>query len=286
MYDALLFRTVILLVIDTPLQTEQALFIKSLRKDPAMQSINLTKADSKVLAQVFDPESGPAKAEVSIDPYLPADRHIHSTDLLQELKAREKAAIQLIEAFEKSTGKTPQAKIEAFSKALQILDALITECPQYASARNNRAQLRRWRFGDRNLMVQKRASVDSERGDAATAAVADLQECIELASPSSPQDAVSPSQGRLLAQAHTQLGALYHAAAKDLQDVPEVEVFSASAIPDRSRDAFEEEASRMFYMGGLYGNEVAKALAVHTNPHAKLCGSIVKEAMRKETAVL
>lgn len=35
-------------------------------------------------------------------------------------------------------------------------------------------------------------------------------------------------------------------------------------------------------MGGRYGNEVAKALAVASNPTAKLCGAIVKEAMRKE----
>ena len=45
---------------------------------------------------------------------------------------------------------------------------------------------------------------------------------------------------------------------------------------------FEEAASRDFFMGGRYGNEIGKALAVHTNPTAKLCGQIVQEAMRKE----
>ncbi len=45
---------------------------------------------------------------------------------------------------------------------------------------------------------------------------------------------------------------------------------------------FEESASRDFTMGGRYGNEVAKALAVASNPTAKLCGAMVKEAMRKE----
>jgi hypothetical protein len=34
-------------------------------------------------------------------------------------------------------------------------------------------------------------------------------------------------------------------------------------------------------MGGRYGNEVAKALAVSMNPTAKLCGEIVKDAMRR-----
>ena len=247
-----------------------------------MQAINLSKADSKVLAQVFDPESGPAKAEVIVDPALPADRHITSTDLLLQLKARERSAIQLIEGFEKAADKSEQAKLEAYRKAIQILDKLVSEHPNYASARNNRAQLRRWRFSDRKLIVQKRSAVDAERKEASTAAVSDLQNCIALASPSSPQDAVSPAQGRLLAQAHTQLGALYYAAAKDLEGEAEV---VCDGLSEWSKDGFEEEASRSFYLGGLYGNEVAKALAVHTNPHAKLCGNIVKEAMRKEMAV-
>lgn len=246
-----------------------------------MQSVNLSKADSKVLAQVFDPESGPAKAEVVVDPALPADRHIHSSGLLQELRAKEKSAIQLIEEFERSSQKSPQSKIEAYQKAVRILDSLIDEHPSYASARNNRAQLRRWRFGDRNLIVRQKATTDPVRDEAAAATTSDLQKCIALASPSSPQDAVSPSQARLLAQAHTQLGAVYHAASKDLEGEGAV---GCDGFLGWSNDAFEEEASRMFYLGGLYGNEVAKALAVHTNPHAKLCGSIVKEAMRKEMA--
>lgn len=248
-----------------------------------MQSITLSKADSKVLAQVFDPESGPTKAEVLVDPSLPADRHIHSSDLLSKLRATEKSAIQLIEACEKSSDKSPQSKIDAYRKAIRILDSLIDEHPDYASARNNRAQLRRWRFGDRNLIARKRSTIDAERNEAANAAVSDLQKCIVLASPSSPQDAVSPSQGRLLAQAHTQLGALYHAASKDFDRDADVEAV-VDDLSTWNKDSFEEEASRMFYLGGLYGNEVAKALAVHTNPHAKLCGSIVKEAIRKEVA--
>jgi len=35
-------------------------------------------------------------------------------------------------------------------------------------------------------------------------------------------------------------------------------------------------------MGGRYGNEMARAMSVATNPYAKLCGGIVKEAMRAE----
>lgn len=47
---------------------------------------------------------------------------------------------------------------------------------------------------------------------------------------------------------------------------------------------FEEHASRDFMMGGRLGNEVAKQMAVVANPTAKLCGDMVREAMRKEFA--
>jgi hypothetical protein len=249
-----------------------------------MQSVTLSKSDSKVLAQVFDPESGPAKVEVLIDPTLPTDRHVRDGSLLAKLKLAEREAIQLIETFEKLSERTEQTKDQAYRRALARLDQLIAENPTYASARNNRAQLRRWRFGDRNMICQRRNQEDVERQTAAVATVDDLDQCIALASPERPQDPVSPSQGRLLAQAYTQLGALLYAAAKDLDSPEDVDIVRKDS--ERwSKDQFEEEASRLFYLGGLYGNEVAKALAVHTNPHAKLCGSIVKEAMRKELAM-
>ena len=45
---------------------------------------------------------------------------------------------------------------------------------------------------------------------------------------------------------------------------------------------FEDAASREFALGGRYGNEIAKGLAVSTNPTAKLCGQMVREAMKNE----
>lgn len=249
-----------------------------------MSSVNLSKGDSKVLAQVFDPESGPAKVEVLVDPLLPLDRHIQDDILFSKLKLAEREAIQLIENFEKSNDRSEQAKVNAYRQALLLLDHIIESNPSYASARNNRAQLRRWRFSDRNMLCQRRGKEDIEARAAAPATVDDLKQCISLASPRRPQDAVSPSQGRLLAQAYTQLGALYYAASKDLEGSEQVEIVDEES-KSWNKDRFEEEASRLFYLGGLYGNEVAKALAVHTNPHAKLCGNIVKEAMRKELSM-
>jgi hypothetical protein len=45
---------------------------------------------------------------------------------------------------------------------------------------------------------------------------------------------------------------------------------------------FEENASRDFVMGGRYGNQIAGKLAVGANPTAKLCGEMVREALRRE----
>jgi len=234
-----------------------------------------------MLAQVFDPESAPRSTEVLVDPASPADKHIRDAQLLKALKAREKDAVILIEQYEVSRVKDSPGKDEAYREALAILDQLIDEHPSYASARNNRAQLRRWQFGDRNLLCQHLAGGSPATSAAARATVEDLRAAITLASPDRSTDAVSPAQGRLLGQAHTQLAALYHAAAKDLDGAEGCKI-ACAYLEGWRKEAFEDEASRLFHLGGLYGNEVAKALAVHTNPHAKLCGSIVKEAMRKE----
>jgi hypothetical protein len=53
-------------------------------------------------------------------------------------------------------------------------------------------------------------------------------------------------------------------------------------LQGKSREQLEEMASRDFEMGGRYGNDVAREMAVRTNPYAKLCGNIVKGAMRGE----
>ena len=45
---------------------------------------------------------------------------------------------------------------------------------------------------------------------------------------------------------------------------------------------FEELASRDFSVAGRYGNKTAQQLAIKTNPYAKMCGQIVKEALRQE----
>ncbi|GAB7363728.1 hypothetical protein MBLNU230_g4296t1 [Neophaeotheca triangularis] len=280
-----------------------------------MSNITLSKADSKVLSQVFDPESSPA-AQVVIDPYLPADQHIRDPTLLSKLQAGEKEAIRLIEDFEKAYNPNPTTtpssdnldngtKTRTYQIALSHLNDLINTHPLYASALNNRAQLHRWRYGDRGTIIQPStpnnsntataapspapADSDSDSSKAITSAIHDLRHAIKLTTPPTPTTPLSPPQARLLAQAHTQLAAIYYSAWRDLEERPRganptLSAEASTVVSGWSQEVFEEEGSRNFHLGGLYGNEVARQLAVATNPHAKLCGRIVKEAMRKEIA--
>lgn len=245
-----------------------------------MQAINLSKADAKVLAHVFDPESAPGP-EILINPQLTADRNITDVTLLTELRRRESIIVSSVETFERAQPKA-QSKDSVYQSAFERIGGLIDDWPSYASARNNRAQLIRWMYGDRCTVCQPRGRANAVVTTAVSTAIDDLKTAIQLAEPTHPLEAISPSQGRILAQAHTQLAALYYAAAKDL-DSFDMEV-TCPALQDWSKEDVDAAASKHFQQGGLYGNEVAKALAVHTNPYAKMCSGIVKEAMRKELA--
>lgn len=171
---------------------------------------------------------------------------------MAELKAREKEAILLIEEFETETkGERKEGRGEVFEKSYGILTRLIEEYPEYASAYNNRAQVLRW-FHSSSSSSSTPTSLLYK-----TTAITDLQTAISLTT----APTLSPQAANLLAQAHTSLGAIYH----------------QSKTPGD-----EDSASKHFALGAQYGNEVARAMSIQTNPHAKLCGEIVREAMRKE----
>ncbi|KAF2433560.1 hypothetical protein EJ08DRAFT_658083 [Tothia fuscella] len=241
-----------------------------------VQAMNLSVNDAKILNAVFDPESAPETPKITIDPLLPADCNITNFSLLTALRAQELSAIRLVEAYNPAED-SPTHKHVVYLKALHIISGLIADHPTYASAYNNRAQLRRWRFGDRDVLVGSQGNdiARSAIGDA----VRDLAMAITLASPVPGVYAVSPAQGKLLAQAWTQKAAVYWGAAKDLEAEPRV---FGKEWEGWDKTRFEEEGSRCFFMAGVFGSEVGKAMAVVSNPHARLCGSIVKEAMRRE----
>ena len=157
--------------------------------------------------------------------------------------------------------------------AIKELSNLINNYPFYASGYNNRAQARRLLYPDLDTLVQ-----DPE---ATHAILQDLGQAISIATPLQATGAVSHQDARVLSSAHTHRAYLLYKCSQ----MSESKGNLFAAIPQLGQHDGEtllEMASRDFALGGRYGNKVAKQLAVHTNPYAKLCGSIVKEALQKE----
>ncbi|KAF3929590.1 hypothetical protein ABW19_dt0208468 [Dactylella cylindrospora] len=231
---------------------------------------NLSTHDSTVLEQIFDPESAPTPSPVTIDPSLPTFPHIKSYADLTSLRSSEVLAIRAAEG-----GNIPQA--------LSLLSQAIDSQPKYCSAYNNRAQVYRMTVavsgeeGMDNLFA-----ADVETRETVLKAYKDLTTAINLASPRTPTEPISPQTAKMLANAHTQRATILHTTSKHFSERPEGVKLTKELEGLGDLGAWEEAASRDFFWGGRYGNELAKAMAVHTNPYAKLCGSIVKEAMKKE----
>jgi hypothetical protein len=259
-------------------------------------SVPLSRGDERVLNQVFDPESSPEAIIATIDASLPADPHIHDHELLKELKSQEAKAIRLIEEFSQkpqlsstfisSNEQIDPTKGPVYNEALHILSSLIDQYPTYASVYNNRAQLRRWRFGD---ALMSYASFGEEVQSVLIAVVSDLRDAIRLSSPSGANVPVSPQQAKLLIQSWTQLGAVFWSLGrrkkdneKQCDDQDTSPEFTDQEWLNWDSSRLEEEGSRCFFMAGTYGSDVGRSLAVKTNPYARLCGGIVKEALRRE----
>lgn len=256
----------------------------------AAASINATKPslttnDSAVLQALFDAESSPSSG-VTIDPtlpQLPSNLNISAKEH-SFLQAREKEIITPLASTTQPTPETLQSAINAF-------DALITQHPTYPSAYANRAQALRMLIGPEQQKLSPGTESENTTPDFFTPSatpylstlLSDLGQAITLSTPKSPADPVSPSQARLLADSHTHRAYLLLKISRQLKSKNTNDV---EAIPERLRElgpeGLEEMASRDFFFGGRYGNKVAQQMAVQTNPYAKMCGAIVKEAMRKE----
>lgn len=180
--------------------------------------------------------------------------------------------------------------VDAYKECLNGLSTLITANPSYASARNNRVQAIRRLYGD-GMLVRGLDACDcllndgvdgQEKQSAASQALSDLDTCISLLSPTEPHAQMSTHAVKTLSLAHTQRAAIYHQTSKNLARGGELDVQGGRREASWTKLDFEEAASSDFAMGGRYGNEIAKGLAVSTNPTAKLCGQMVREAMKRE----
>ncbi|KAJ5595113.1 uncharacterized protein N7459_001321 [Penicillium hispanicum] len=244
---------------------------------------SLTSNDAAVLQALFDAESSPSSG-ITIDsalPPWPTSVNISPEDLIS-LKNRETEIIRTLQASDAPSREVVQS-------ALDGIDTLLKQYPTYPSAYTNRAQ---------TLRILAELQSDSQAGnreaddalftpqtaDLSTRVFADLGQAITLATPTSPADPMSSVQARLLADAHTHRGYLLLKAARiqKNQSAQGVREVGPERLRGLGADELEEMASRDFFFGGRYGNKVAQQLAVQTNPYAKMCGAIVKEAMRKE----
>jgi hypothetical protein len=257
-------------------------------------SAKLTLRDLHVLEKIKDPESDPSLL-VQVDPSLPKDSHISDPTEYERVAQQEREIILSLQKLEMS-GRPASEIIQGYRDSVSRLGQLIDSHPRYASARNNRAQALRRLYGDGMLVANAPRNPDAllssqgtvadadERRQAAQTAMEDLDRAIALLTPTTAVRAkLSPQVARTLSNAHTQRAAIYLATSKLVAGESEERVVDVER-PEKgwSKLEFEERASRDFAMGGRYGNEIARALAVSTNPTAKLCGQMVREAMKKE----
>ncbi|CAK7274660.1 hypothetical protein SEPCBS57363_006277 [Sporothrix epigloea] len=267
-------------------------------------NITLSRRDIDVLGKIRDPESNP-ESGLRLDPSLPKDPHVTDATVYATINQRERELILSMQQAEMELAglknKTLADPVEAYRTSVADLAELITEYPQYASARNNRAQALRRLYGDDMLLdqvvpegpadhprntgadaiLQGTAAGEQGRAEAAATVLADLDCAISLLMPR-PNALMSPSAAKTLSLAFTQRAALYYATSKLLTSGRQSSAKVARPEARWTKVDFEEAASRDFAMGGRFGNEIARGLAVGTNPVAKLCGQMVQQMMRSE----
>jgi hypothetical protein len=258
-------------------------------------SAQLTSHDIDVLQKIKDPEFAPS-GFVLIEDSLPKDPHLTIPSEYDQATAIERNIIRRLQSLGPQQS-SAEHDLEAYATWQTIyldcvlqLDDLIARFPNYASSYNNKAQAMRQFYGESILLEPY--SLDStelekeqETREAAICILSDLQTVITLLSPRPPFAAISTQAAKTLSQAYTQRGALYHTTAKQIASNPKLRLRIGLGMK-WTREDLAEMASRDFAMGGRYGNEIAKGLAVATNPTAKLCGNIVREAMMKEMGEL
>jgi hypothetical protein len=103
-------------------------------------------------------------------------------------------------------------------------------------------------------------------------ALDDISEAIRITTPLR-NTMPSTENARILSHAHTHRATIYLLVARG-------EI--TGILQGQSPEQLEERASHDFAVAGRYGSDLAKAMAVRTNPYAKMCGAIVQTALKKE----
>jgi hypothetical protein len=170
-----------------------------------MPSASLTNHDLFILEKIKDPESGPS-APILIDPSLPRDPHITDDVFYLQITQSERAIISSIQDVELQIANLKPAvsdPLAQYLSSVERLDELVEEYPEYASARNNKAQALRRIYGDGMLVkgdsqtsTEEAKPLDVEASDedlivASNTILEDLDKAIKLLTPATPFMAIS-----------------------------------------------------------------------------------------------
>jgi hypothetical protein len=226
-------------------------------------STNLSANDKRILNALFDPETLPSsvarsKEQSSIDDTLPPHPNIDSAQIL----ILERQQNDIVREVTSSSGAS------IINKAIAQMGAVIEEWPTYPSASVNRAMLRRMKL---EADVQGRNLFDAEEAEI-EAVFNDLSRAIHTSlPPTAPSSPVSSFQARILRTTLSHRAYLYLKAAE-----------TGISLKGQGKNALEELASTDFASAARYGDEVAREMSVRTNPYAKMCGAIVRNALAEE----
>lgn len=230
-----------------------------------MPDTKLSANDARILNALFDPETLPSsvarsKDALAIDSSLPSHPNI-SASQLEVLETQQNNIVRNISSSSNSS---------TIDDALAELDAIIAQWPEYPSAYVNRAMLLRLRL-ESTLQATQNLFSGSSTQDIQTL-FTNLSQAIQLSVPTPDLNApVSTYQARILRTAYSHRAYLY------LKAVETGTHFNAL-----SKSELEELASKDFASAARYGDEVAREMSVRTNPYAKMCGAIVRNALMEE----
>lgn len=225
---------------------------------------NLSTNDARVLNALFDPETLPssvarAKDASTIDASLLPHPSI-SASQLSTLETQQNQIVQRVSSH---------SSIDDIEAAIDELDQVTERHPNYPSAYINRVMLLRLKL---EAQISASQHLFSYPITSVEPLFTDLSRAIHLSLPSaSPTDPVSPYQAKMLRTAYSHRAYLYLKAAE-----------TGTNLQGLEKSELEELASKDFASAAKYGDEVAREMSVRTNPYAKMCGAIVRNALKEE----
>lgn len=230
--------------------------------DPVNTSLSAN--DARILNALFDPETLPSSVAKSkdasaIDDSLPPHPTISSAQL-SILETQQNDLVRQIPS---------DSSTRTIDSAVKSLDDIISSWPKYPSAFLNRAMLRRMKI---EASLSKEANIFSAPQSDIESLFIDLAQVIHLSLPaSSPTAPVSPYQARMLRTAYSHRAFLYLKASE-----------KGIELKGLGKSDLEELASKDFAAAARFGDEAAREMSVRTNPYAKMCGAIVRNALKEE----